>query len=77
LNTIGELASEVRAAIEAAATGPPTPHRKFNKDDEFIAYGLNTPSWRAIMRGFRPRIRALSLDERLSLADALLAEGEG
>jgi len=75
--TQNPLATEIRAAIESAATRPPTPDRKFNKDDEFIAYGLNTPAWRAIMRGFRPRIRALSLDERLDLADALFAEGEG
>jgi 3-methyladenine DNA glycosylase AlkD len=71
------LATEIRAAIESAATRPPAPDRKFNKDDEFIAYGLNTPAWRAIMRSFRPRIRALPLEERLDLADALFAEGEG
>jgi 3-methyladenine DNA glycosylase AlkD len=77
VSSVDQIAADVRAAIEAAATGPPTPERKFNKNDEFVAYGLNTPAWRAIMRGFRPRIRALSLDERLSLADALLADGEG
>ena len=71
------LATEIRAAIESAATRPPAPDRKFNKDDEFITYGLNTPAWRAIMRSFRPRIRALPLEERLDLADALFAEGEG
>jgi len=71
------LATEIRAAIEAAATRPPMPDRKFSKDDEFVAYGLNTPAWRAIMRGFRSRIRALSLDQRLDMADALFAEGEG
>ena len=64
-------------AIESAATGPPKPERKFNKDDEFVAYGLNVPAWRKIMREFRPRLRALSLDERLDLAEALFAEGEG
>jgi 3-methyladenine DNA glycosylase AlkD len=74
---VDQLAADIRAAIEAAATGPPTPERKFNKDDEFIAYGLNTPAWRAILRGFRPRIIALMLNERFSLADALFAEGEG
>lgn len=72
-----QLAGGVRAAIEAAATGPPTPDRKFNEDDEFVAYGLKTDAWRAIMRGFRPRFAGLSLDERLSLAEALLAEREG
>jgi len=67
------LSAAVRGAIESAATRPPAPDRKFNKDDEFIAYGLNTPAWRAIMRSFR----ALPLEERLDLADALFAEGEG
>jgi len=74
---VDQLGAEIRAAIEATATGPPTPDRKFNKNDEFVAFGLNTPGWRAIMRGFRPSIQALSLDDRLELADALLAEGEG
>jgi 3-methyladenine DNA glycosylase AlkD len=74
---VDQLADKIRAAIQSAATGPPAPERKFNKDEEFVAYGLNTPAWRAIMRGFRPRIRALSLDDRLSLAEALFAEGEG
>lgn len=69
---------EIRAALEAAADHrPPTPDRKFNKDDEFVAYGLKVPAWRAIMRSFRPRFRALSLEERLDLAEALFAEGEG
>jgi len=74
---VDELVAGIRAAIESAATGPPAADRKFNKDDEFVAYGLKVPAWRAIMRGFRPRIDALSLDERLSLAEALFAEGEG
>ena len=75
---IDDLVAEVRGAIEAAAGNrPPSPDRKFNKNDEFVAYGLKVPAWRAIMRGFRPRVRALSLDERLDLADALFHEGEG
>jgi len=77
VSAIAELAGEVRAAIEAAATGPPVPERKFNKNDEFVAFGLNTPAWRAVMRGFRPRIQALSFEARLQLAEALFAEGEG
>ena len=78
MSSIAELVREVRAAFEAAAGHtPPAPERKFNKDDEFVAYGLKVPTWRAIMRGFRPRLRTLSLDERLALAEALLHEGEG
>jgi 3-methyladenine DNA glycosylase AlkD len=72
------LIAEIRAAIEAAAGHrPPAPERKFNKDDGFVAYGLNVPAWRAIMRGFRPRLRALSLGQRLDLAEALFDQGEG
>ncbi len=77
MSSVDQLGADIRAAIKAAATSPPVPDRKFNKNDEFIAYGLNTPAWRAIMGGFRARIQALSLDDRLELADALLAEGEG
>lgn len=77
MGTIDALAADIRAAIAAAATGPPTPDRKFNKDDEFIAYGLKTDLWRAVMRPFRPRFAALSLNERLDLAEALLAQRIG
>ncbi len=77
MGTTNALAADIRAAIAAAATGPPKPERKFNKAGEFIAYGLKTDVWRAIMRGFRPRIATLSFDERLDLAEALFREGEG
>ena len=77
VSSADELVAEIRAAIESAATGPPAPDRKFNKNDEFVAYGLNVPVWRKIMREFWPRLRALSPGERLDLAEALFAEGEG
>jgi len=78
MGAIPSLVVEVRQAIEkAAGGGAPAPDRKFNKDNEFVAYGLKVPAWRAIMRGFRPRLRAPSLGERLHLAEALLVEGEG
>jgi len=47
------------------------PDRKFNKEDEFVAYGLKTDLWRDVMRGFRARIKALPLEDRLDLADEL------
>lgn len=75
--SLANLGRDIQAAIAAAANSPPAPDRKFNKDDEFVAYGLKVPAWRAIMRGFRPRFRALSLDQRLDLAEELFAEGEG
>jgi 3-methyladenine DNA glycosylase AlkD len=75
---VDDLVAEIRDAIEdAAGHRPPSPDRKFNKDDEFVAYGLKVPAWRGIMRGFQPRFRALSLEERLGLAEALFDEGEG
>ncbi|HMG19461.1 MAG TPA: DNA alkylation repair protein, partial [Gemmatimonadales bacterium] len=67
-----QLSSEIRAAVETAAGhAAPAPMRKFNKDDEFIAYGLKTDVWRNVMRRFRARIKALSLEDRLDLADKL------
>jgi len=77
VSPVDELVAGIRSTIESAATRPPTPDRKFNKDDEFVAYGLNVPAWRRIMREFRPPLRALPLNERLDLAEALFAEGEG
>jgi 3-methyladenine DNA glycosylase AlkD len=78
MSAVDDLVDEIRAALEeAAGHRAPSPDRKFNKDDEFVAYGLKVPAWRAIMREFRPRFRALSLGDRLDLADALFNEGEG
>jgi 3-methyladenine DNA glycosylase AlkD len=75
---VSGLVAEIRAAIEAAAGHrPPTPDRKFNKSDEFVAYGVNVPQWRAIMRDFRPRFKSLTLPDRLDLAEALFNQGEG
>jgi DNA alkylation repair enzyme len=77
-DSVSGLVAEIRSAIEAAAGHrPPSPERKFNKSDEFVAYGLNVPAWRAVMRGFRPRLRALSLEQRVGLAEALFNQGEG
>lgn len=72
------LAAETRRAIEAAAGNrAPQPDRKFNKDGEFVAYGLKTGPWREVMRRFRPHFAALSTDERLELAARLLGERIG
>ncbi len=69
---VSALAGQIRDAVEAAAGHrPPSPLRKFNKDDEFLGYGLKTDVWRDVMRGFRARIKALSLEDRLDLADEL------
>jgi len=72
------FANEIHAAIRSAAQGrTPLPDRKFSKDDEYVGYGLKTAVWRDTMRPFRPRIVALSHDERLDLAEALLGERIG
>ncbi|MGH7607019.1 MAG: hypothetical protein ACREME_06735, partial [Gemmatimonadales bacterium] len=78
MGDISRLVAEIREAIEVAAGNRrPSPERKFNKDDEFVAYGLKVPAWRAVLRRVRPRFKALSLEERLELAEALLGDGEG
>ena len=66
------LAADIRAAVEAASGHrTPSPDRKFNKDDEFVAYGLKTDLWRDVMRDYRVPIKALSVEDRLDLADEL------
>jgi len=72
LPTIAALAAEIHDAVEAAVGhAAPRPDRKFNKEDEFVAFGLKTDVWRDVMRGFRARINGLSLEDRLDLADGL------
>lgn len=73
-----DLAAEIRGAIEAAAGhAVPRPDRKFNKGDEYVSYGLKVPQFRAALRPFRPRIKALPLEGRLDLASGLLGEHIG
>lgn len=76
---ISHLAAEVHSAIRGAAGGgAPASDMTFNKPgEEWVSYGLKTDVWRAAMRQFRPRFSALTLDERLDLASALLAERIG
>jgi 3-methyladenine DNA glycosylase AlkD len=76
---IPSLVAEVRAALKEAAGGhEPRTGTKFNKPgDEWVAFGLKAAVFHGVMKGLRPQIKALSLDERLDLASELLADGTG
>ena len=72
------LIADLRQAIETV-TGcrHPKPDRKFHKHDEYVCYGLGAADGRRILKEFRPRFLALSLQERLDLAERLLKEHVG
>jgi 3-methyladenine DNA glycosylase AlkD len=72
------LAIEIEEAIRSAAEGrQPQPERRFHKHDEYISYGLYTADFWKIMKSFKTRVLALELDDRLVLAESLLAEHIG
>ena len=73
-----ELILDLRQAIVEAAGGtPPEPETRYHKGDVYLSYGLRAPVFWGIMKEFRPRFLALSVGERLALAEALLAEHIG
>ena len=73
-----ELVGELRQAIEeAAGGGKPEPETRYHKGDVYLSYGLRAPVFWKIMKQFRPRFLALSLEERLQTAEELLAEHIG
>ena len=73
-----KLIRDLRQAIEAAAgADQPVPERRFHRGDDYLSYGLRMPIFWAIMKELRPRILAMSLDDRLETAEALLAEHIG
>ena len=74
--SVGDLHRSLIAALEAQAdpawakaTG------RFHKYEGFQCYGIRTSAWKALWSRFGSRFRRLSLDQRLSLANALLASG--
>ena len=75
MSEIDSFADEIAGAIRAAAGGrAPGTGSAFNKPgDEWVSYGLRAPVYYGVIRGFRSRIRALPLDERLELAARLLS----
>ena len=71
---VAQLRREIR---RASGLSQPRPERRFHKHDEYLSYGLATPAFRALMKTYRPRIRALAFRERMRLAADLLAEHVG
>ena len=72
------LAYEIEEAIKSAAGNrQPQPERRFHKHDEYISYGLYTADLWKIMKSFKARILTLELEDRLDLAESLLAEHIG
>ena len=55
----------------------PKPERRFHRHDECLSYDLKASDFRTILKAFRPRFLALSLQDRLNLALKLLAEHIG
>ncbi|MBI4616707.1 MAG: DNA alkylation repair protein [Planctomycetes bacterium] len=49
--------------------------RRYHKYDGYVSYGISTPRYREIMKGFRARLSELPLDDRLALSRRLLASG--
>jgi 3-methyladenine DNA glycosylase AlkD len=75
VDQVKRLSTDIRDALNAAADGrAPARDTTFNKPgDEWVALGLRAPVYYGVMKGFRSRVLALSLEERLRLAGELLA----
>lgn len=75
---IETLIADLHEAIRTAAgCGHPKPERRFHKHDEYLSYNLKTSTFREILKAFRSQFRALSLPERLNLAQKLLSKRIG
>lgn len=73
-----DLYNQLCYEFEAAADfRKPTAESRYHKHREYIAYGLKAADLWRIMKEFRPRIMALTLEERLDLASHLLAQRIG
>jgi 3-methyladenine DNA glycosylase AlkD len=73
-----ELAGEIEQAIvEAAGAVRLEPESRYHKGDVYLSYGLRAPRFWQIMKAFRPRFLALSLAERLVVAEELLSQHIG
>ncbi len=71
------LVTELRRAFREAAGREPRIDDKNHIGYEYRSFGLYTADFRRILRSFKPRFLTLTLDERLDLADELLAAGIG
>lgn len=75
---IETVLSALSEAVRSAAGGRmPRPERRFHKHREYITYGLSTPVFRKLLKAFEPRLRHLTLAQRLEAAGRLLAENVG
>lgn len=70
------LFAEIVTALEKRAS-PRTAHAgsRFDKNPDYIAYGLYAAEVRDFIRGFRSRFARLSPDQKLSLAERLYRAG--
>ena len=69
-----ELAESI---IAAAYHRQPRPETRYHRHQEYLSDGLKAAELWRILKAARPRIRELSLDERLELAARLLAQHIG
>lgn len=65
----------LRAIATAAGRRTPRPPRPGDTEPDLTRYGLRTPQVHAIIRALRPRVRALTLAQRLALAGRLYRSG--
>ncbi len=68
------IINELKSAIEAGSgcSQPQLETRFHSKKDRYFCYGLKTPVFHKMMKEFKPRFLALSLQQRLELAAKLL-----
>lgn len=71
-----DLYREVVRSLEAHANPDLAAYElRWHDDPAFRPYGISTPVFRQILRGFKPVLGRLSLDERLGLAQRLYVSG--
>lgn len=68
------LIDEIQADIRNAAGGQePAVDRRYHKHDQYITYNIRTAVYREIIKGYKSRVMAMPLDERLKMAHDLFA----
>ena len=75
---IKELSEMIRHEFEVHAVyDPPRSERRYHRHDEYLIYGIKTALLWKILKDFTPRIRELSLSDRMALAEGLAARHVG
>ncbi|MFX1254391.1 MAG: hypothetical protein ACFFCZ_22455 [Promethearchaeota archaeon] len=77
MSQFDNLVKQLRQAFEDEAGRSPGPDRKFHKHDEYLSYGLKVKDLHRVRREFLPRFLELSFEDRLKLAEKLIAENIG